>query len=421
MSDSMSANSSYENLNIYTTQMNPNLSTTNLQNLHKFEQSLPKQFISPLHSLNSSTISLNSTLRPYTPYHSLPTPPISINVNHIQHETVSNRKIMILCANWYLFSIISNYSTKLILQDFKYPITLTQFQFILNSALSIMLLVFLLHSRWLQQFTAAFPKYTLPDTTNLDIKQFIIPTKLILKTTVPMGCFQFVGHLTSHNATSIIPVSLNHTIKALSPLMTVVFYRLFFNSKYLMKTYLSLIPLILGIMLSCYKNNAKSIDNYFQGLFYSFVSMLIFVSQNIFAKNRLTVEAILPSHKCHEKLDKLTILFYCSIVGFIFTFPIYIISEFQRPYLTLWDLNIYNSWLILINGISHFAQSLLAFQILGLISPINYSIANILKRIIIILVAFVIEGKQLSYNQGFGIMLTCIGLFVYDRYGNEKH
>ncbi|EGV63000.1 TPT-domain-containing protein [Yamadazyma tenuis ATCC 10573] len=236
--------------------------------------------------------------------------------------------------------------------------------------------------------------------------------------------FQFAGHLTSHSATSVIPVSMNHTVKALSPITTVLIYRGVFNKKYKLITYLTLSPLMVGIMLTCYKGqNAHPGLGYYKGIAYSLVSMMIFVTQNIFAKSRLTVDSaeVLPANasRPERKLDKLSILYFCSLTGFVFTLPVYLISEYTNPRLSLLDMNAFTAMLVAVNGVSHYVQSLLAFQILGLISPINYSIANISKRIIIILVAFVIEGKRLNVVQVLGVMLTCTGLFAYDQYGSR--
>lgn len=412
-----SSNPSYESLRssekfYQSSQVNPNLSTTNLQKLgmkNNLFEPVPRKAAYPI-----------------TPPVSNVATPIKEEIRFFQDDNLKhNYKIITLCVNWYITSIISNYSTKMILQEFRYPITLTQCQFILNSVIGLILLHVLIRKPALVE---KFPKGSFPDVKSLTLKEFVVPNEFILRTTIPMGLFQFVGHLTSHNATSIIPVSLNHTIKALSPITTVFIYRFFFKIKYELITYITLIPLMMGIMLSCYKANKPKVaksdsnDSYELGLVYSFVSMLIFVSQNIFAKNRLTnkQDELPGNRRVEKKLDKLSILYYCSIIGFIFTWPIYLILEYNNEKISLLTLNAYSGSLILVNGVSHFMQSLLAFQILGLISPINYSIANILKRIIIILVAFLLEGKKLTYNQIFGILLTFIGLFAYDRFGMKK-
>ncbi|KAI5962930.1 uncharacterized protein KGF55_002722 [Candida pseudojiufengensis] len=349
-----------------------------------------------------------------------------------------NFKICSLCFIWYFFSIISSNSIKLILNNYKYPITVTQFQFSFNILLSLILLVLSNNFKFINKI---IPQSTLP--TNKSIKSFIKPTKLILITTIPMGCFQFIGHLTSHKATSMIPVSLVHTIKALSPIVTVFIYRILFKKQYKLRTYLTLIPLIIGIMMTCYKPKKSKVipgqiinpeqnknNNYIIGLTFAFCSMLIFVSQNIFAKNRLTSANTttstansleIPMSKAGtKKLDNLTILYYCSIVGFIFTFPIYLTSEIFNLNFSLIQLNFKILCLISINGLSHFFQSILAFQILGLLSPIDYTIANILKRIFIIFISFIWELKNFTNMQSLGLFFTLFGLYCYDRWGTQR-
>ena len=190
-----------------------------------------------------------------------------------------------------------------------------------------------------------------------------------------------------------------------------------------------------GAGSSVINNNLDKINtnnNYSTGLIFAFISMIIFVSQNILPK-RLTVEstnAIPMNNKSSlrinsNKVDKLTILFYCSIIGFILTCPIYFVTEWMNynafGAISLLQLNSYVMSLVLLNGLSHFVQSLLAFQILGMVSPINYSIANILKRIFIILISFIWELKQFSNSQSIGLVITLFGLYCYDRWGTVSN
>lgn len=448
-----------------------------------------------------------------------------------------NWKLVIFCLVWYFSSVVSSSATKNILMDFKHPVSLTEIQFVMN-AFFCFITVFLFHHLQLRNYNSVvvFPQGTFPvdlGKHSYEIKQFLNPNRLIFKTTVPMGMFQFMGQIASHNATSLIPVSLVHTIKALSPMTTVLIYKIIFNKAFSYKTYLTLIPLCLGVMLSCSKNTSKHTEDglFHKGCIFAFVSMLIFVSQNIFAKRILTwddkskvddieelraneflkkfnwritrTESAIstpilpisqpkyipasaassqitpqingssgngranfylsgnndsfssftsplnsatssrnPSHldlsrmdnandvgyiNPERKLDKLTVLFYCSIVGFGLTFPIYFFAEFnhfkQFGTLTILKLSSTTIKWIYIYSVFHFIQSLVAFQILGMVSPINYSIANILKRIIIISFAIIIEGNhtKLSGKQWLGLFLTFGGLYAYDRWGTERN
>ena len=52
-------------------------------------------------------------------------------------------------------------------------------------------------------------------------------------------------------AVSRVEVSLVHTIKALSPLFTVLSYAVLFRVPYSSRTYIALVPLMLGVILAC--------------------------------------------------------------------------------------------------------------------------------------------------------------------------
>lgn len=442
-----------------------------------------------------------------------------LNFKKLVSLPMINLKLISLCFIWYLTSVVSSSTTKEILKDFKYPVTLTEIQFVMNGVLCLLLLASVKLAKQAFSFNCSkkFPDGTFPplltDNNYSILKNFLFPSLLILKTTIPMGMFQFVGQIASHNSTSIIPVSLVHTIKALSPLTTVLIYRFIFKKKFSVKTYLTLIPLVTGVMLSCTRNSNLNLSDslFFRGSLFAFISMLIFVSQNIFAKKILTWDdesdkdgsgyisnnnsnddddvdrrardflnrfnwritraesatstPILPvsmsppktpksffnmfnassppsptqlpelsefsvkgnyniTNSSTKKLDKISVLFYCSVVGFILTLPFYLISEFKnlnnKFQLSLSDLSPEITNLILMYGLAHFVQSLMAFQILGMVSPVNYSIANILKRIIIISCSIVIEGITLSAQQWLGLALTFVGLYCYDKWGVQR-
>ncbi|EGW30299.1 uncharacterized protein SPAPADRAFT_143220 [Spathaspora passalidarum NRRL Y-27907] len=414
-------------------QINPNFSSTNLSKINSPAPNRTSSYgPTPPLSRNSSIASFQQQSSPKRGF-SLLSPPVSKPSSPEPVRGTANTttttpskwswlppidyKVTALCVAWYFTSIISSNSTKLILTNYPYPVTLTQFQFLLNSCLCIVMLAILgVKRNWVENL----PSGVLPES--LDIKSLITPTSLIINTTLPMGCFQFIGHLTSHKATSLIPVSLVHTIKSLSPIMTVFIYRALYNKKFPQRTYITLLPLIMGIMMTCYKPSSTShISGYSTGLLFALMSMIIFVSQNMFAKKRLTIESDLPMAKqTQKKVDKLTILFYCSMIGFVLTSPIYLMSEVFNQSVSLFQLDSYVITMVLLNGISHFIQSLLAFQILGMISPINYSIANILKRIFIILVSFIWESKQFTSLQSIGLLITLFGLYAYDRWGTQR-
>ena len=61
----------------------------------------------------------------------------------------------------------------------------------------------------------------------------------------------------------------------------------------------------------------------------------------------------------------------------------------------------------------HFGQNWCAFTTLSLTSPVTYSIASLVKRIFVIVASILWFGQQVSFVQTIGILLTFIGLWMY--------
>ncbi|KAF8623212.1 hypothetical protein AX15_006450 [Amanita polypyramis BW_CC] len=305
-----------------------------------------------------------------------------------------------LCAFWYSSSAMSSNTGKAILNQFRYPVTLTFVQF------AFVALYCLLFMSPLVRFT-----------------RIRAPSKVIFKTTLPMGMFQVGGHMFSSMAIARIPVSTVHTIKALSPLFTVAAYALLFGVSYSSQTYISLLPLTFGVMLAC--SFDVSASNAI-GLLCAFGSALVFVSSNIFFKK------IMPSNTGgampgpSHKLDKLNLLLYSSGMAFVlmipmwiyYDLPILISGSFHPEYgLPKTDQGTPHSVLyyFFMNGTVHFAQNIIAFIILSSTSPVTYSIASLIKRVVVICVAIVWFQQPIHPIQAVGILMTFVGLCMYNQ------
>ncbi|KAK7203466.1 triose-phosphate transporter family-domain-containing protein [Myxozyma melibiosi] len=326
-------------------------------------------------------------------------------------------KLIILSLSWYWSSAVSNTLTKSILNVFPYPITLTMMQF-------AFVVFWALTTSTLTRSSVPGMKRLLP-FSHTGISR---PTRQVILTVAPMAVFQLSGHIFSHIATSKIPVSLVHTIKGLSPLFTVFAYRFIFGVHYSVYTYVSLIPLTLGVMLAC----SFEFQGQLIGILCALLAAVIFVSQNIFSKKLLT-NSPASEFEPKKKLDKINLLCYCSGMAFILTSPLWFYYEgagLLREYIISGTLPIQAEGLdvampirtlmllFFLNGTVHFGQNFLAFQILGMVSPVTYSIASLFKRIFVIIVAIIWFGQELSPVQNWGIALTFVGLYLYDRAGD---
>lgn len=315
-------------------------------------------------------------------------------------------------------SALTNTSSKSILNAFNRPVTLTIAQFASVSTWCLIL-------AWL---ASVFPplRRAIPALKN----GLRAPSWDVLSTALPLSVFQLLGHLLSSYATSKIPVSLVHTIKGLSPLFTVLAYRVFLGIKYARATYLSLIPLTVGVMLAC----STDFSTNFLGIAAAFVAALVFVTQNIFSKKLFTASDRVTNEggARGKKLDKLNLLCYCSLGALMFTAPVWLYTEGLVIMKEYWEdgqvpLSEKKGTLdhgpllleFVFNGIFHFMQNIMAFILLSLMSPVSYSVASLIKRVWVIVVAVLWFRNSTTNLQMFGIGLTCFGLYLYDRFSSE--
>lgn len=312
-------------------------------------------------------------------------------------------------------SALTNTSSKTILNAFPQPVTLTVVQFACVSSWCIILAIM---GHLFPPLQRAIPV----------LKHGIrYPSRDVIRTTLPLAMFQIGGHILSSTATQKIPVSLVHTIKGLSPLFTVLAYRFIKKIRYATATYLSLIPLTLGVVLACSVEFSGNVP----GILCAFGGAIIFVTQNIFSKKlfneaaRVEAEGPLPATtQRHQKLDKLNLLCYCSGLAFLLTCPIWLWTEglpiLASPILLtpFPEAPAHKTNLPLeffFNGIFHFGQNILAFVLLSMVSPVTYSVASLIKRVFVIVVAIIWFGNRTTPVQAVGIFLTFIGLYLYDR------
>ncbi|PGH00607.1 solute carrier family 35, member E1 [Blastomyces parvus] len=346
---------------------------------------------------------------------------VSVNAQELAEALKApvSYKLIGLCVIWYTTSALTNTSSKSILTTLSKPITLTIVQF---AFVSIWCSV-------LATLASLFPslRRAIPALKN-GLRR---PSVDVIRTTLPLAVFQVLGHILSSMATSQIPVSMVHTIKGLSPLFTVLAYRTIFGIKYARATYLSLVPLTTGVMLAC----SSGFSTNFFGILCAFCAALVFVSQNIFSK-KLFNESNRAEAEGHaagpRKLDKLNLLYYCSGQAFLLTLPVWFVSEgynLTKDFLHDFSINLSTKSGTLdhgplmlefvFNGVSHFAQNILAFIILSMISPVSYSVASLIKRVFVIVVAIVWFGSSTTSVQAFGIGLTFLGLYLYDRTSHD--
>lgn len=319
------------------------------------------------------------------------------------------------CLAWYTSSSLSSNTSKALLSKgrnpdhtirppaFPYPVTLT-----------------LIHFGFVNVCCAICASPRLLGTRALT--RLVSPSWERVGSVAQLAFFNVLGQALSSLAISRVPVATVHTIKALSPLFTVLSYTYLFHVTYSSQTYLSLLPLTAGVMMACsgFAFNADDVVGFGAAL----ASTLVFVAQNIYSKKLLRKgDRERQSTGDAQPMDKINILFYTSACSLVLLLPVALYYDgaallsapsWQSSAAYPVDRGMKVLWLLLCNGLVHFAQNILAFNVLAMVSPVTYSIASLLKRVFVIVLAILWFRQSVSLLQWGGILLTFYGLWMYN-------
>jgi len=169
-----------------------------------------------------------------------------------------------------------------------------------------------------------------------------------------------------------------------------------------------MIPITIGLCLC--SSFELSFDMF--GFFCALGTNVFDCLQNVYSK-------ILISHE-HHHYTAVELQYWASLLACIFQIPllIYYVDIPLALKLTSKQLVV----LYIFNGLLYHIQSVAAFAIMAYISPITHSVANTVKRALLIWLSVIIFHNPVTFLSGVGTLTVIFGVILYNggRDSNKK-
>lgn len=284
-------------------------------------------------------------------------------------------KLIFYLVLWYVTAAASSISSKVILENFPYPVTVSA----------------------AQQLMAIIGAGS--------IMRFRAPGMQEMLHVVPVSFAIICSSLSFRISLMYISVALSHTIKTLQPVFALLVSRLLLQEHHTWPIYASLIPVITGVFMTTFADfNGELI-----GICCAVFSTLSLAVQNVISKKVLETGAVQKD--------------YLFGVAAVYTFILCLIPWvfIEYPILNKAAFTTQTMRLLVFNCLSSFLNQYSSFTVLDMLcSPVSHAVANVMKGAAIILGALLYFGKQLPPTSYVGILLALSGVYCYQIATNGK-
>ncbi|XP_057421512.1 phosphoenolpyruvate/phosphate translocator 1, chloroplastic-like [Lotus japonicus] len=289
-----------------------------------------------------------------------------------------------LFSLWIIFNIYFNIYNKQVLQVYHFPATLTAIQFAVGTLIVFFMWIFNLYKR---------PKISAAQ----------------LAAIVPLALVHTLGNLFTNMSLGKVAVSFTHTIKAMEPFFSVILSAMFLGEMPTAWVVASLVPVVGGVGLASFTEASFN----WAGFWSAMASNLSNQSRNVLSKK------LMVKKEEQEPIDNITLFSIITVLSFLLSAPVTIFMEgvkFTPAYLQSAGLNVQQVYTrILIAALCFHVYQQVAYMILQRVSPVTHSVANCMKRVVVIVSAVIFFQTPVSPINAFGTAIALAGVFLYSR------
>jgi len=302
-----------------------------------------------------------------------------------------------LIALWYSFAIVGTIASKRFIKRKPKPMTLAGGQMFIGGMLDFILLL------------------------GCGFHNLIKPR--IFLAAMPVGITLTLGRFLTYFSYQTVAASLTHTVKASSPVFTVILLFIFYGKCQPLATLLSLFPIILGVVLSVVTEMEIKADGFVAAIFAGLISTI----QSLYAKRALKNTSFHPMvfHMC-SCLWAAILLIPSSFVlegqptdlfGSTTTTTTTALSTVGHNY----DHTIegegktagISGFVIFASFFCYWGQNLSSILVLSQMHVLSHQVANVSRRFVLIICTMIYFGASITVTKMIGIILALSGFFWF--------
>jgi len=209
----------------------------------------------------------------------------------------------------------------------------------------------------------------------------------------------------SNVSLAMVSVPFHQIARSTSPIATVAIYRCFYNRSYSSATYLSLLPVVIGVVLSVYGD----LDYTMLGATLTFLGVVLASVKTVATNRIMTGSLALPALEVLLRMSPLAAV--QSITYAYMTGELDVFMKFSAEGNLTTPLVI----ALLGNGFLAFMLNVTSFQTNKLAGALTITVCGNIKQCLTILLGVVLFNVQVGVLNGLGMLVTLAGAAWYSK------
>jgi hypothetical protein len=241
-------------------------------------------------------------------------------------------------------------------------------------------------------------------------------TKLTRRENVALVLFSLLFTINiaiSNVSLAMVSVPFHQVVRATTPLFTTLLFRLFYNRTFNNATYLSLLPIVLGVSLAVYGDDFRYSD---LGFILTFLGVILAAFKTIVTNRMMTGSLNLSFWEILLRMSPLAFIqsiIYAFFTGELSAFNKFLRTELFAEHLPNKATPLGFMFIMLGNGFLAFALNVSSFSTNKVAGALTMTVCANIKQCLTIVLGILLFNVHLNMLNMWGILITVAGGVIY--------